>query len=97
MNPTCCITPDGKVLNARNPRRLAGEIVRDVNRRSAAECHRLLVDDAVKRRITDWRWAVAAYVRIGGGDGAAADRAMVAVLDDVEAETGLRLMPGVLL
>jgi hypothetical protein len=91
-----CIAPDGVVLQGRNPKRLMKAVVRDVRRRPRAEVHRLLVDDAVKRTITDLIWATAAYVYLGGDTGPGAERAFVEVLDAVEAQTGLRLMPGVM-
>jgi len=60
---------------------------------TAAELHRFLVEDAVRRHATWLPWAVAAYERIGGNDPDAMEAAYQAVLDEVEALTGLRLMP----
>lgn len=57
------------------------------------ELHRMLVEDAVKRHATDLPWAVGAYDRIGKLSGKGAEAAYQAVLDDVEALTGLRVMP----
>lgn len=93
MNPTRCVTPMGHVITARNPRRLLVLIERDVETRDRATLHRLLVTDAVKRRVTDLRWAIAAYERIGRLNRKGADAAYVDVLDGVEQLTGLRKMP----
>jgi len=58
-----------------------------------AELHRFLVADAVNRHATHLPWAVAAYDRIGKKTGKGAEAAFQAVLDEVEALTGLRAMP----
>lgn len=58
------------------------------------ELHRLLVQDAVKHHPTDLQWATEAYLRIGRGTGWGAEKAINDVLDDVEAQTGFRMMPG---
>lgn len=58
-----------------------------------ADLHRFLVEDAVRHHATDLPWAVAAYDRIGKLSGKGAEAAYQAVLDDVEALTGLRVMP----
>lgn len=92
-----CITPDGKVLAGRNPKRLAREIERDVDRRDPAELRRLLVDDAVKRTATDISWATLAYIAIGRRLRGGAEQAFVEVCDEVEELTGLRVMPGTML
>jgi len=57
------------------------------------ELHRFLVADAVNRHATHLPWAVAAYDRIGKKTGKGAEAAFQAVLDEVEALTGLRAMP----
>lgn len=60
---------------------------------SAAELHEMLVTDAAARHATDLRWAIAAYDRIGQLTRRGAEDAFQAVLDDVEARTGIRAMP----
>jgi hypothetical protein len=60
---------------------------------TADELHRFLVADAVQGHATSLPWAVAAYLRIGERTRKGADAAFVAVLDEVEALTGLRRMP----
>lgn len=59
---------------------------------TAAELHRMLVEDAVKSHATFLPWAVSAYQRIGER-GHGAEAAFVAVLDEVEVLTGHRRMP----
>lgn len=64
---------------------------------TAVELHQFLVADAVKRHATDLPWFVAAIKRIGkiryGSEGKGSDRALNAVLDEVELLTGLRELP----
>lgn len=60
---------------------------------SAAELHEMLVTDAAARHATNLRWAIAAYDRIGHLTLRGAEAAFQAVLDDVEARTGIRAMP----
>lgn len=74
-------------------RRVSPEGRRAVGEYSAAELHRFLVEDAVKRHATYLRWAVKAYERIGMATGRGAEDAYQAVLDEVEALTGLRRLP----
>jgi len=73
--------------------RLSPEGRRGVDAYTAQELHEFLVADAVKRHATDLEWAVAAYGRIGKLRGNGSDNAYEDVLDEVEALTGLRLMP----
>lgn len=77
--------------------RLSPEGRKGVEEYSANELHTFLVEDAVKRHATFLPWAVKAYERIGavrhGGGGEGAETAYSAVLDEVEALTGLRMMP----
>ena len=73
--------------------KLSPEGRRGVDEYTAAELHAFLVADAVKRHSTHLPWAMAAYVRIGEQRKVTADDAYVAVLDEVESLTGLRLMP----
>lgn len=77
--------------------RLSPEGRKDVEAYTAAELHEFLVADAVRRHATFLPWAVKAYERIGelrhGGGGEGAEVAYSAVLDEVEALTGLRMMP----
>lgn len=74
-------------------RGLTPEGRKGVERYSAAELHRVLVADAVKGHATFLPWAVAAYERIGNLRGVGAEGAYQAVLDEVEALTGLRRLP----
>jgi hypothetical protein len=64
---------------------------------SAVELHQFLVHDAVLRHPTDLAWTVLAYKRIGeiryGSAGKGSDKALNAVLDEVEQLTGLRELP----
>lgn len=60
---------------------------------TAQELHRFLVADAVAKHATSLPWAVAAYTRIGQKTRKGAEAAYQAVLDEVEALTGLRMMP----
>lgn len=73
--------------------KLSPEGRRGVAEYSADELHAALVSDAVKRHATDLPWAVDAYTRIGKLRKISADDAYVAVLDEVEALTGMRAMP----
>ena len=66
---------------------------RPVESYSATELHTILVTDAVKNHATWLPWAIAAYTRIGERTGRGAEDAYHAVLDEVEALTGLRKMP----
>lgn len=59
------------------------------------QLHQMLVEDAVKHHVTDLQWAVEAYLRIGRGTGKGSEQAIRDVLDDVEAQTGFRVLPGV--
>jgi len=72
------LTPDGR---------------RGVDAYTAQELHEFLVADAVKRHATWLPWAVAAYERIAQQRRIGAEAAYTAVVDEVEALTGLRLMP----
>lgn len=60
---------------------------------SVAELHEMLVTDAVNRHVTNLQWAIAAYALIGRVTKKGAEAAFQAVLDDVEARTGMRAMP----
>lgn len=93
MNPTTCICPDRRIIEARTPRKLLQLIERDVASRTETQLRGALVTDAVKRIATDLRWAVAAYEEIGRRSGKGAEQAYRDVLDEVEALTGLRMMP----
>ena len=73
--------------------RLTPEGRRGVDAYTAQELHEFLVADAVKRHPTTIEWAVAAYERIGQQRRIGAEAAYTAVVDEVEALTGLRLMP----
>ena len=73
--------------------KLSPEGRRGVDAYTAQELHEFLVADAVKRHATWLPWAVAAYERIGEQRKCGAEAAYVAVVDEVEALTGLRLMP----
>ena len=74
-------------------RRLTPEGRKGVDAYTAEELHRFLVEDAVKRHPTTLEWAVAAYARIAERRKVSADAAYAAVVDEVEALTGARLMP----
>lgn len=52
-----------------------------------------LVEDAVKHHATDLRWFVAAMLEIAKQRNIGAEAAMLALLDEVEALTGLRGLP----
>lgn len=52
-----------------------------------------LVEDAVKHHATDLRWFVAAILEVARQRNIAAEAAMLALLDEVEALTGLRRLP----
>lgn len=93
MNPLLCIAPDGTVIHSRSARRLLRLVERDVERRPESELRRLLVADAVASKATDLRWAIPAYERIGKLSKRGAEEAYLDVLTEVEALTGLRLMP----
>lgn len=58
-----------------------------------AQLRTFLVTDAVKHHATYLPWAVAAYDRIGKLSGKGSEAAYVQVLDEVEALTGMRVMP----
>jgi len=73
--------------------KLTPEGRRGVDAYTAQELHEFLVADAVKRHATYLPWAVAAYERIGEQRRIGAEAAYVVVVDEVEALTGLRLMP----
>lgn len=60
---------------------------------TAAELHQFLVSDAVAFHATWLPWAVEAYERIGAQTGKGAEEAFTAVKAEVEALTGLPLMP----
>jgi hypothetical protein len=60
---------------------------------SETQLREFLVADAVKRHATHLPWAVAAYDRIGKLSRKGPEQAFVDVLDEVEALTGLRMMP----
>lgn len=53
----------------------------------------LLVEDAVKYHATDLRWFVAAILEVARQRRIDAEAAMLALLDEVEALTGLRALP----
>lgn len=57
------------------------------------ELHQFLVADAVKHHATELRWAVAAYKRIGKLNGRGPEAAFLAVVAEVEALTGMAMMP----
>lgn len=77
----------------RRQRGLTPEGRRGVEHYSADELHKALVADAVKHHATFLPWAVAAYERIGERRRISAEAAYEAVLDEVEALTGIRRMP----
>lgn len=52
-----------------------------------------LVEDAVKHHATDLRWFVAAILEVSKQRRINAEAAMLALLDEVEALTGLRGLP----
>lgn len=52
-----------------------------------------LVEDAVKHHATDLRWFVAAMIEISRQRAISAEAAMLALLDEVEALTGMRALP----
>jgi len=52
-----------------------------------------LVEDAVKHHATDLHWFVAAMIEISRQRRISAEDAMLALLDEVEALTGLRALP----
>lgn len=60
---------------------------------SADELHTMLVEDVMLRHPTELRWAVPAYERIGARTGHGPEMAYQAVRQDVEARTGVTLMP----
>jgi hypothetical protein len=66
---------------------------RPVEAYDATTLHTFLVEDAVKNHATWLPWAVKAYQRIGDLTGRGPDDAYQAVLDEVEALTGIRKMP----
>lgn len=57
------------------------------------QLRKFLVEDAVKHHATWLPWAVAAYERIGKLSRKGSEAAYLQVLDEVEALTGLRIMP----
>jgi len=73
--------------------KLSPEGRRGVEHYAAAELQQFLVEDAVKRHATWLPWTVTAYERIGVLTGKGAETVYQEVLDEVEALTGLRLMP----
>lgn len=52
-----------------------------------------LVEDAVKHHATDLRWFVAAILEVAKQRRIGAEDAMLALLDQVEALTGMRALP----
>lgn len=64
--------------------------VGDYNER---QLHEFLVEDAVRHHATDLRWAILAYRRIGKLNGRGPEEAFKAVVDEVEALTGMAMMP----
>lgn len=60
---------------------------------NADEVMKFLVEDAVKHHATDLRWFVAAMLEISRQRKITAEDAMLALLDEVEALTGLRGLP----
>lgn len=60
---------------------------------SAEQLMKDLVEDAVKHHATDLRWFVAAMLEISRQRKISAEDAMLALLDEVEALTGLRGLP----
>lgn len=73
--------------------KLSPEGRKGVDEYTAEQLHGYLVADAVKHHATDLPWALAAYTRIAERRRISADDAYVAVLDEVESLTGLRMMP----
>lgn len=60
---------------------------------SATQLQAFLVEDAVKHHATDLRWFVAAMLEIARQRSIGVEAAMLALLDEVEALTGLRGLP----
>lgn len=71
----------------------AGQAAKVVNRSSADELHRKLVDDACTGHPTDVQFAVLAYQRIARLRGIPLDDAFVAVQSEVVARRGGLGMP----
>jgi hypothetical protein len=60
---------------------------------SADQLMGYLVEDAVKHHATDLRWFVAAILEVARQRNIDAEAAMLALLDEVEALTGMRALP----
>jgi hypothetical protein len=81
------------VTRRSRPEPLSFEGRRPAREYKEAQLRQFLVSDAVKHHATDLPWAIAAYTRIGKLSGKGAEAAYQQVLDEVEALTGLRVMP----
>lgn len=89
-----CYAPTGRIHQAHTIAKLDKSILAEVDQIATTSLRELLVADAVARRTTDLRWAVAAYASIGKRERTSPDTVFRGVIDEVESLTGLRWMPG---